>query len=184
MDRWTILDITRQKKKHQSGQMKGSGVQTRGIIQQRNDRAQAMQERRARGSDRRQRHTRDQYCCCRQYLRNLESDEPHERLTSVNERYIDKKYLRAAFMRFGQQLDGLKIWHKVYTWDRVLARGENANLEARPDISTCKLNFHQMIFQKRCPETPGEPLEDKETKGSTWRSRSRISSNYTRRHLP
>ena len=156
--------ISQDKYQHQSGRMKQSGEQTSIIIQQWNDRAQAMQERRARGSDRRQRHTRDQYCCCRQYLRNLESDEPHERLTSVNERYIDKKYLRAAFMRFGQQLDGLKIWHKFYTWDRVLARGENANLEARPDISTCKLNSHHMIFQKRCPETQGSRLKTKRRK--------------------
>lgn len=95
--------------------MKESGVQTRGIIQQWNDCAQAMQERTARGSDRSERHMRDQSCCCRQYLRNLESDEPHERPASVNERDIDKKYLRAAFMRFGQQLDGRKIWHKFCT---------------------------------------------------------------------
>ena len=99
----------------QSGEMKESGEQTRAIIQQCNDCAQATQERRARGSGRRSRHMRDQSCCCRQYLRNLESIEPHKRPASVNERVIDKKYLRVAFMRFGQQLDGLKIWHKFYT---------------------------------------------------------------------
>ncbi len=134
-------------------------------------------------SGRRSRHMRDQ-SCCRQYLRNLASDEPPERPASVNERVIDKKYLRAAFMRFGQQLDGLKIWHKFYTWDRVLARGEYANLQARPDISTCSgYNPTRWPF-KSAVQRPEEPLQDKETKSSTWQYRSRISSNNARRQLP
>ena len=83
------------------GQMGECGERTRGTLQQWKDCAYATQARRARGCDRRQWHMRDQSCCGRPSLCNLESDGPREQPTSVDDSDVDRKYLRAAFLRLG-----------------------------------------------------------------------------------
>ena len=49
-------------------------------------------------------------------------------------------------------------------WERVLESGKDAIQEARLDISTCKVESHLMVFQRRCPETQGSHSKTKRRK--------------------